>query len=221
MNIRKHVLTGALAFGLLGSVIAPTALAQDTAGVEVVVVESGAFAVTICDPDASWDQSMPVDFPGNIPLTGTSPTASQPGSATGTFAICYLDTKNFRDAFVTQLSATDFALVGDPSTTISSENFTIEFTMGVGQAQLDSPGIDVGDIGYFVNQQDPGGQAAPPAGGTWTMDNELDQNVDVHFGYAGVGTIMSGGIVDVQLVLPIGTKAGTYESTITLTVIPD
>ncbi|MCC6704712.1 MAG: hypothetical protein IT334_07525 [Thermomicrobiales bacterium] len=226
MNIRKTLLAGALSLGLLGSIAAPAALAaNDNADVVVVVGTGGAFSVVICNGPASIAAQQPVAQDTVFLDIATNPSASTAGAATGEFGICYWDDLSYRPAFDTTLVSSDFVNQGDPTKTIDASNFKIVFTSGVAQAQstnFNNPNnLAIGDIGYYVNQLDPYGQAAPPAGGTWTGSNALNAPAKVHFGYAGVGTIMSGGQVDVNLTLPIGTAPGVYLSEITVDVLPD
>ena len=48
----------------------------------------------------------------------------------------------------------------------------------------------IGDIGYYMNELDPGGSMD---WGTWNTNNTLNTARKVHFAYAGKGTIVSGG----------------------------
>ncbi len=225
MNLRRTLLAGALSLGLLGSIAAPATLADDVP-VQVEVEIGGTYFVVICDPLASVTQNQVVAEDLVVLGNVVSPTASQAGSASGTIGVCYEDDIAYRaDGFRTQLDAGNFTKIGDSSKTIAESNLTITATGGVAQIQsTTSTGGNplIGDIGTYVNQSNPGGQ---PAVGTivpWTTNNAFGTNpINVHFGYNGVGTIMSGGQVDLGLVIPVGTSPGTYQTTMTATIIVD
>lgn len=218
MNLKRTLFTGLAAAGLMASIATPMASAQVviedgqnggpggsvTATVEVGT--AGLFDAFFCavgvGPTASTDLT-----------TTTEPSAIANGAAEGALGICYEDTKNYRNAFNLDLSAGDFT---SPTTVtdIAASNFTVAHTYNV--ASLNCCGPAVGDIGYFQNDAYVGQNAA---GAAWAPGYSLNNPQTVHFGYNGTGTIISGGVVDVDLVIPAGTHTGIYTSNVTLTVI--
>jgi hypothetical protein len=230
VNIRKSLLSTAAAIGLMVSVAAPMVLADDTTtnnstnAVVEVIPAAGVFDVKFCA--ASTNLSV-----------GTQPNAS-PGSATGTLSICYEDTKVDREAFTVAMSAGDFT---NGANVIDSSNFRVVRLYNLGQYQWGNSGSthnvcdghnhgytgctetvppangDIGDIGYIYDS----GATTPQnvtGGIPRTTNNSLETGSNVHFGYAGVGTISSLGNVDVKLTIPGGTPGGQYTSNVTLSV---
>ena len=207
-----------LALGLMlaGSLLGQSALAQPTENngsnnsttVSVTVVDNGVFDAFFCAP------SLPITNTSSASLTVQSlPTLTTAGSATGTLAICYNDTKQYRPSFDVFLQSTDFT--GGPNP-IAAINFTIEKSYNVGQQFYGNSPIDYGDIGQYINDGFPPAQSSLPL--PWTTNKTLDVARNSQFGYSGVGTGVSLGAFDVKLVLPVGTEGGTYQSTLSLTI---
>jgi hypothetical protein len=219
MNLRKKLIAGALALGLLGSVIAPSVInaqtLEDTTYVVVSVADGGAFDAYFClNTNGAYTLS-----------TGTDPLAHTAGDATGTLTICYTDTKTYRGGFNAQIQSGPFTSPGSSQNTpIAPSNFTIVKAYNVGQLHWSSetahthPGW-IGDIGFFVDNADPNGQST--SDGIWTPSSAtLDVARTIHFSYNGIGTGGAGGDFDVKLNIPGGTSAGTYASTLSLTLMP-
>jgi hypothetical protein len=211
MNLKKSFMGAVAGLALIGSLAAPMASAQPAESnsgnnqttATVTITDTGIFDVYFGNASVSL---------GTVPMNNTSTTTYAPGS----LVIAYTDTKAYRPNFNIKMNATAFTNTTNSALTIPASNFRITATYNVGQTLYGNSPIDYGDIGYFVNNAYPSGQAAVSP---WTANNTLDTNPTVHFGYAGVGTTSSGGQVDVSLQIPTGTQAGTYTSTMTLTVI--
>lgn len=211
MNLKKSVFGTIAGLALVGTLAAPAVMAQavedgpksNTATASVTVTDNGIFDVYF--------------YSGDFNLSGVTLNAdTSVGTATGSFTIGYDDTKAFRPKFDVTVNASSFALTSNTSHQIPSTGFTIERTYNVGQTHYGNSPIDYGDIGYFVDEAYPSGQAASTQ---WTSNNTLDTARRVQFGYQGVGTTLSGGKVDVALKVPNTTVPGTYNSTLTLSVV--
>ncbi len=215
MNLKKAFVTGIAAVGLMASIAAPVATAQDdntgnnTSTAHVNVTAGGVFDVFFSAADFN--------------LSAVSLTSEDyVGNATGSLNINYEDTKSFRPDFEVDMSASNFMLATNNSIQIPATGFTIETTYNVQQDFCGGPGaiacqsvIDYGDIGYRLNDGQATGQAAST---NWTVNQSLDLPRGVQFGYDGIGTRFSTGKVDVALVVPSNTQSGEYTSTMTLSV---
>lgn len=211
MNIKKSVAGLVAGFALIGSIAAPAAMASDiggstTADATVTIVDSGVFDVHFCG-DLTFEASRT-----------TSPSPAAAGYAQGVLSICYTDTKLQRSNFNVNLHTSPFT---SGSNTIAANNLFVVWTYNVVQQLWDgAPAVqhhfDVGDIGYFADNHYVGQNNA---GQGWVTNNHLDTDKTVNFGYAGVGTMMSQGDMEIGLTIPNGTQAGTYTSTLTLTVV--
>jgi hypothetical protein len=218
MNLKKSILSGIAAVGLMASLAAPVALAQpaenagnNTTNAHIAVDVEGEFDVYF--------------WVGDFDMPGATLSASSPVyDSSGTLRIQYTDTLPDRPNFNVTLIAGHFT---DGTNYILNDEFTITGTYNVQQFQWgDNPSknangatalpYDVGDIGYFVDQGYPSGQVAHSV---WSSNNVLNDWVQVQFGYAGVGTVSSYGDVDVALHVPATTVEGTYTSLMTLNVI--
>jgi hypothetical protein len=222
MNFRKTLLAGALAFGLIGSIIAPSAttaqsIDEDTVYVTVGVGTGGAFDAYFCAPDS-------------YPLTVQSePQAMAAGNATGQLGLCYVDTVNYRAGFKAQVQSTDFTASNTLfNTPIPAVNLTVTRTFNVGALHWSSenpttvghthPG-KIADIGQYQNNAYPpvNGQALP---NDWGTNNTLNDARTVNFSWNGIGSVGAQGLFNVNLNIPAGTVPGAYASTLTLTIIP-
>lgn len=210
MSTRRTIAALVLGFMLLTTMGAQTAFAQVTESnqgnnstdVDVTVTDGGIFDAYFCDSSGPLTQTS---------LTQTTaPTVNAAGAADGTLIICYTDTKIARPSFDVDVTALNF--INGPNS-IPSSGFTVEYTYNVLQLSF---GAGVGDIGYFVNDAY---VAQNPAGQGWTANQNLDVGRTVNFGFSGQGTIASGGVFDVGLVIPAATPPGTYTSDVTLSIL--
>ena len=217
MKRRTSILGLIAGLMLAGSLLAQAALAQppdetttgnNSTSVSVTFFDNGVFDAYFCAP------SLPITNTSSASLSVQSPpTLTSAGYATGTLAICYNDTKLYRPSFDVYLQSTDFT--SGPNS-IAASNFTIETSYNVGQQFYGNAPIDYGDIGEYINDGGIVAQSDLPE--PWTFDNSLDVARLSQFGYSGVGTGVSLGAFDVKLVLPVGKPAGTYQSTLSLTI---
>jgi hypothetical protein len=216
MNLRKSLFTGIAAVGLMASVAAPAALAAPP---EASLSNNTTVAYVNVTTDGQFDVYFDV---ANFSLGTVALNANNPvGTATGSMRINYIDTMADRPNFNVTVTAGNFDNInsGDPAHIIDAENFQVTHTYNVQQGYWDgnSPGgVDVGDIGYFV---DGAYTAQNPAGAAWTGSTNLGDGPTVQFGYAGSGTSWSYGDVDLKLNIPGNTVAGQYNSDVTLSVI--
>jgi hypothetical protein len=216
-----------LAVGLMmaGSLMAPAALAQPSEPVDqgnktvvsVTVTETGTFDAFFCGgyTDGNGNSASPGEYSSGTSLSLVQPpTLTQAGKATGTLAICYVDTLASRPHFDTYVSSDGFA--GGP-TSIPLSGFTVERVYNVTQTNCTCGHTPrYGDIGQYVDQGYVGqGGTWPKA---WTNNNSFSAPVKLQFGYTGVGTGHSVGTFDVELDLPIATQQGNYATTLTLSI---
>lgn len=224
---RKTSILGLIAGLLLaGPLLGQSALAQfngddtdnNSTTVTVDIASGGIFDAFFCTQTDPADPTTVIPSDDASLTVDTAPTSSVAGVATGAVGICYDDTKTYRPSFDTTISSLDFT---SGLNTIPSSNFKITQTYGVGQVQCSNHPIcgavaGTGDIGAYQNE-DYVDQTTGPW--PWTFDQSLNEDRLVQFGYSGIGTIFSGGRVDVSLDLPIGTHPGTYESTLSLSIV--
>lgn len=223
MQLKRTLVSAIAAFGLTASVMAPVATAQyagddtgnNTATVQVQVTTPGVFDVRFTEANFGLDA---------VELGAATPN----GTAAGELTLYYEDSKPQRPAFDVTITATnfsngDFPNSGDPNKQLASEDFYVTNTYNVGQGQWDSaPGVtwDVGDIGFFVDNQYVANSGPNMSDGVWTPGgNNLRDGATVGFGYAGVGTIASTADVGVAVDVPNTTVQGTYTSVVTISVV--
>lgn len=235
MNLRRSLVTGLAAIGLMASVAAPVALAQappadensgnNTATASVTVQSDGVFDVFFATTSVAFG-------------TTTLNAANLEPDLEGSFTIGYTDTKSNRPRFDVTVIAGHFS--DGSGNFIHASNLTVERTENVIQQFWGGPGrcdtppnsgnldpakvaagcnptIDIGDIGYFHN----GGYIGQtPAGVQWDPKTfSMEDWLKVHFGYGGAGTGNSTGVVGVNLHVPATTVPGVYTSTLTVNVV--
>jgi hypothetical protein len=226
MNLRKSLVTGLAAIGLMVSIASPTLAAPPTE-------TDGSNNGTTSSVEVSGGGEFDAYFCGDNNLTEQSaPTASSAGSATGTLTICYDDTLSYHDGFDTTIQATtpftSVDALGD--TPIPAALFKITMLHNVGQLHWSSDGhslLDADDPNYHPEVADPGyydeNGSVPnqntPGFVAWSASNSLEQARTVQFSYNGTGSVAAGGEIDVALTIPQGTSPGNYTTNLTLTIV--
>lgn len=217
MKLKSKVLGVVAATAIGMSLMSPIAIAQyagddagdNTTSITVNVETPGVFNVYFSEGEFNLD---------DVTLTAEDPS----GVAEGQLVIMYDDTKADRPAFDVTITSSRFSNnsapnSGNPNMQISAEGFSVTKTYNVGQTQW---GPTIGNIGFFVDNAYVANTGPNMSNGVWTPGgNNLRDGATVNFGYAGIGTILSGGAVDVALDVPNTTVGGAYTSTMTLTVI--
>lgn len=239
MNLRKTLFSAFAALALSASVMAPVALAgtsppgdddsttnSDSTTVKVNVVAGGVFDVYFSN--------------ANINLgTTTLNSSNLEKDVPGTIRIGYTDTKAYRPNFDLTITASDFS--DGNGNFIDAAGFTVEKTDNVIQQHYGGPGrcdsppnsgnldpnkvangcnpnVDIGDLGYFVNDAY---TSQDVTGGVWTTKTyDIESSPTVHFGYAGAGTGVSYGDVHVNLHIPNTTVGGEYQTVVTFSIFP-
>ncbi len=224
MNLKKALVTGIAAIGLMASIAAPGALAQTSPPTESSSGNNSTIAYVAVITPGAFDVYFGVS---SFDLSAVTLDASSPeGAAAGNFIVYYTDSLANRPNFNVTLTASDFTHTTVSGASIDNAGFTIAGAYNVRQDQCGGPERPVssgcnnihqiGDIGYFVNNTGGHSQAAFTP---WTALNTLDSARTIQFGYEGVGTITSDGRIDVALDVPANTVAGIYQSSLTLSVI--
>jgi hypothetical protein len=208
MHLKSKVLSAVAGFTLLLALAASAAIAQvgdtGTTQATVIISEGGAFDARFCQSQAGL-------------VLNSAPTSTTAGNATGGMFICYDDTVSYRPGFVSQITSSTFTSLTTNSV-IPSSNFSITRTWAVSSIQSNPAStLPIGDIDPLAESGAVSGAFVTPWNGP---NNTLDQARYVHAAEAGVGTIESDGQVDLSLIVPVGTQAGIYNSTVTLTILP-
>jgi hypothetical protein len=215
MNLKKSIFTGIAAVGLMASLAAPAAFAQPAES------DTGN-NLTIAYVNVATDGEFDAYFSsGTFNLGAVTLNANSPeGVVTGTMRIDYVDTMANRPNFNVSLTAENFVNIGNATYTIPATGFQVTYAYNVQQGYWsgNAPGgIDIGDIGYFVDGDYVGQN---DAGQAWTLGaTNLSTGPTVQFGYAGSGTSWAYGDLGVQLDIPSTTVAGQYNSNVTISVI--
>lgn len=225
MRLKRTLVSAIAALGLAGTLVTPVALAQTAPPTESNSGNNTATAQVEVTTDGEFDVYFSA---GSFDLSDVTLDANTwERTATGKLQIAYTDTLANRPEFDVRLSASNFENAsfpnsGDPNKQLAAQDFEIVKTYNVAQGQWGGPKGqpgDIGDIGFRIDGNPIGSQAA--SDGLWSpgATNLSGQGVEVQFGYAGIGTVWSTGDVDVAVKVPSQTVAGTYTSNLTVTVV--
>lgn len=222
MNIKRTLFAGLAMLGLMASIAAPIANAQDS---PVLAGSDQKKATIVLNNDGQFFAVIRSDLDlGTHNLQAGTGAFGFPG----TVIIDYTDTYAFRGGFSATLQASDFQRTAGPPmqvwpalpTTIPADNLTITEVTGPTQGQCcrnSGVGGVAGISAVYPNGVDTTTGTATWAGATPAQAG-LGTASTIHMSLQGKGTIWTEAPVQVNMQVPASAVPGTYESTLTLTI---
>lgn len=202
----------------------------------VKVIENGSFKVYVCP----WNNThFRYNYWGGANRRDPIVTSSQGENTHGSLTICYLDSQGYRDAFHITVQATDFvSITPGVSATIDVENLTMYRTYSIGRWGFETGIHQPGPYEGMWYSTSPLGEYPARAWDAtdpnlpWNPGATLDTPRTIARAEEGSG--LSQGLeglsgehvytlrqpIFMGLYVPTGTPAATYQTTLTITVMP-
>lgn len=209
MNLKKSLIGAVAGLALIGSIAAPVAQVSagengDSANAEIVITNGGTFDF---------------DFTNDLNLSTydlNADNAWQTNEVTGSLGFLYTDSKAYRGGFTNRVVASDFhGVVNSGLNTIPVSGFVI-VSMPNPVQQYCCRGNN--GIAGISNSAD-GTTATTTGAADWGAGVSFNTTPYIHLSLAGRGTGTTSGQLNVKLSIPSDTKADTYRTQVTSTIV--